>query len=55
MKKFEYTWVESVWYSTTIEANTQDEADELFDDGQIGTPKQIDSYFEEVTSVKEIE
>ena len=54
MAKFEIQWAETVWYTTIIEADTVDEAKELFYDGEFSDSDQMDSYFEEIRMISEI-
>ena len=54
MAKFEIQWAETVWYTTIIEADTVDEARELFNDGEFSDSDQIDSYFEEIRMISEV-
>jgi len=54
MAKFEIQWAETVWYSTEVEADSAEEAKELFYEGQFAGAEQIDNYFEEIRSVEEI-
>ena len=54
MAKFEIQWEETVRYTTIIEADTVDEARELFNDGEFSDSDQIDSYFEEIRMISEI-
>jgi hypothetical protein len=54
MAKFEIQWAETVWYTTIIEADTVDEARELFYDGEFTDSDQIDSYFEEIRMISEV-
>ena len=55
MAKFSIEWTETTWYTTFIEADTLEEARELFNNGDCGSSDQIDSYFEEIRSIEEIE
>ena len=54
MAKFEIQWEETVRYTTIIEADTVDEARELFNDGEFSDSDQMDSYFEEIRMISEI-
>lgn len=54
MAKFEIQWAETVWYSTEVEADSAEEAKELFYEGQFTGAEQIDNYFEEIRTINEV-
>lgn len=55
MKLFKIEWSETVYYETTIEADTVEEAEESFFNGNADDIKQVDSNFEDISLIEEVE
>ena len=53
MAKFFIEWKETVWYGTLVEADTLEEAQEKFHDGQMMDIEQVDNTFEGITHIEE--
>lgn len=53
MAKFSIEWKESVWYITEIEADTAEDARQLFLNGEFEIHDRVDGIFEDITFIEE--
>ena len=53
MAKFSIEWKESVWYITEIEADTAEDAKQLFLNGEFEIHDRVDGIFEDITFIEE--
>ena len=53
MAKFSIEWKESVWYITEIEADTAEDARQLFLNGEFEIHDRVDGIFEDITFIVE--
>jgi hypothetical protein len=54
MKEFEISWTQEIWYRTTIKANNENEARELFWSGEFDGQKETGAKVQDGIDIKEI-
>ena len=54
MKEFKITFSEKVYFTTIVEANNLEEAEEQFMDGNFGDCEEIDRDYDDIIAIEEV-